>query len=191
MWWSIFTVLAPSLFYFSVWQLSFSGQEVSLFATVSPILLGMTSVRTSLSSHSGRTWLQILSILGLVAYQIEHPLLRLLAVTCANISGSLLRAIEWSNQQEAERHGISTSRSVQCRSPLTSLLPVLALGLVVSSLSKLVNHTVNVGTSPLLPHLYSRPVIKADLADCRWSVGRMEQNWHSFGCPCRPGIRHA
>ncbi|KAF8484380.1 hypothetical protein JB92DRAFT_3028987, partial [Gautieria morchelliformis] len=102
MWWSIFTAL-----------LSFSGQEVSLFATVSPILLGMTSVRTSLSTHSGRTWLQILSVLGLVAYKIEHPLLRLLAVTCANVSGSLLRAIEWGNQQEAEKHGIILGRMEQ------------------------------------------------------------------------------
>jgi PGAP2IP, first transmembrane domain len=108
MWWSIFTVLAPSFFYFSVWQLSISGQEVSLISTLSPVLLGMTSVRTSLGTRCGQTSLQILSVLGLVAYRIEGPLLRLLAVTCANVSGSLLRAIEWSDQQEAERHGIST-----------------------------------------------------------------------------------
>ena len=107
MWWSIFTALSQTLFYFSVWELSLSGQEIALFSTLSPILLGVASVRTSLRTRNGQTWLQILSVLGLLAYKIEDPLLRLFAVTFANVSGSLLRAIEWSNPQEAERHGIS------------------------------------------------------------------------------------
>lgn len=118
MWWSIFTVLAPSLFYFSVWQLSISGQEISLISTLSPFLLGSHSVRTVLSTRRGQTLLHISSVLGLVAYRIDGPLLRLLAVAWANASGSLLRAIEWSDQQEAERHGISTSLLPQVRRSL-------------------------------------------------------------------------
>ena len=116
MWWSIFTALAPSFFYFSVWQLSVSGQEIALISTLSPIFLGVSSVRAFLGTHRGRTWLQILSVLGLLAFKTESPPLRLVIVTCANILGSLLKAIEWGDQQEAKRHGMSKLRSTQRQS---------------------------------------------------------------------------
>ncbi|KAF8588899.1 hypothetical protein K439DRAFT_1334281 [Ramaria rubella] len=125
-WWTIFTSLAPSLFYFSVWQLSISGQEISLISTLSPVFLGVGSVRAVLNTRSGRTGLQALSIVGLIAYKLEDPSMRLFAVSIANISGSLLKAVEWSEPQNAERNGI-----------------VLVLGLIISSLSKLVNNSVN------------------------------------------------
>jgi len=105
-WWSVFTILVPSLFYFSVWQLAIAGQEISITATLSPILLGSPSIFPVLESQKGRIWLQGLCLFGLSGYIIEFPLLRLLVVTIANVSGSLLKALEWSKPSDATRNGL-------------------------------------------------------------------------------------
>ncbi|KAF8515385.1 Frag1/DRAM/Sfk1 family-domain-containing protein [Hysterangium stoloniferum] len=125
-WWSIFTVLAPSLFYFSVWQLSISGQEISLLSTLSPILLVSPSILSALNTHKGRTWMYLGCTVGLIAYITNYPLLRLLAVSLANVLGSIVKALEWSDTSKIERHAF-----------------VLTLGLIMASLSKLINHSVN------------------------------------------------
>ncbi|KIJ52651.1 hypothetical protein M422DRAFT_74128 [Sphaerobolus stellatus SS14] len=125
-WWSIFTVLAPSLFYFSVWELAIAGSELSLISILSPILLGSPSISTMLGTHTARTWLQGICLFGLTGYITDFPFLRLLVVSIANISGSLLRALEWSDPSDAARNVI-----------------VFMLGLIASALSKFVNRTVN------------------------------------------------
>lgn len=102
-WWSVFTVLAPSLFYFSVWKLSVSGQEISLASMLSPFLLG--SDFSYLNNHRGKTTLQLVIVLSLIAYAFDSPLIRLVTVSLGNIAGSILKALEW--RDPSSRHGIS------------------------------------------------------------------------------------
>jgi len=136
----------------------------------------------------------MLSIIGLVAYKFEDPLPRLFAVGFANICGALLKAVEWSDEKQAERHGLGRLSPSACQHSVIhkyTFLSVLALGLVISSLSKLVNHSNNVSVAAMLLHdIYSRVVISACLAYCEWSIGRLEQNGHHLSCPCRLGVRH-
>src|SRR5260221_5946430 len=50
--WSLFTALIPSLFYFSVWQLSIAGSELALFSVVSPALLSLAIPSSSSTSRT-------------------------------------------------------------------------------------------------------------------------------------------
>lgn len=137
------TVLIPSLFYFSVWELSIAGQEISLISLLSPILLAYSSISSKLYTPAGRILLQGICVSGLAAYMIPSPLGRLLVIAAANVSGSLIRAIEWSESPDAYRQG--TGEYVAFKYVYLYTLPaVLILGLMASSLSKLLNHTVNV-----------------------------------------------
>lgn len=94
--WSVFTALAPTLFYFSVWELGIAGHELSLLATLSPILLNIQIVLDIASSRVGRTLLYLVSFVGLAAYALESPLARLFAVMFANTAVSIGYAVDWS-----------------------------------------------------------------------------------------------
>ena len=94
--WSVFTSLAPTFFYFSIWKLAIAGPEASLLCTLSPILLGIPSIRLFLTSRRGRIASHLLSLLGLAAYRLDDPLHRLLLVNAANIFACALAAVEWS-----------------------------------------------------------------------------------------------
>ncbi|EGN98994.1 hypothetical protein SERLA73DRAFT_54796 [Serpula lacrymans var. lacrymans S7.3] len=82
--WSIFTSLIPTIFYFSVWELAISGPELALLATLSPVLLGIAPLHAWASTLKGRVVLHILSLIGIGAYALHKPLHRLYAVTFAN-----------------------------------------------------------------------------------------------------------
>ncbi|KAJ7931407.1 Frag1/DRAM/Sfk1 family-domain-containing protein [Mycena leptocephala] len=71
--WSIFTSLIPTLFYFSVWELGIAGHELALLSTLSPIFLSVTPVLTWAKSRDGSTTLHILSLLGLAAFSLTSP----------------------------------------------------------------------------------------------------------------------
>ena len=94
--WSVFTSLAPTLFYFSIWKLAIAGPEASLLCTLSPILLGIPSVHLFLTSRWGRTASHLVSLVGLVAYRFNSPLHRLWLVNVANVFACALAAVEWS-----------------------------------------------------------------------------------------------
>ncbi len=94
--WSLFTALAPTLFYFSVWELGIAGHELSLLATLSPILLGIQIVLDVASSRIGRNALYLVSYVGLAAYALGSPLVRLFAVMFANIAVGIGFAVDWS-----------------------------------------------------------------------------------------------
>ena len=94
--WSVFTSLTPTLFYFSVWKLAIAGPEASLLCTLSPILLGIPSVHSILASRRGRIASHLLSIVGLAAYRFDDPLHRLWLVNIANVFACALAAVEWS-----------------------------------------------------------------------------------------------
>ena len=112
--WSVFTSLPPTLFYFSIWKLAIAGPEASLLCTLSPVLLGIPSIRLFLVSRRGRIASHLFSLVGLAAYRFDDPLYRLLLVNMANIFACALAAVEWSGADSFYRgigHSIpSTSR---------------------------------------------------------------------------------
>ncbi|KAJ7284841.1 Frag1/DRAM/Sfk1 family-domain-containing protein [Mycena rebaudengoi] len=67
--WSIFTSLIPTLFYFSVWELGISGHELALLSTLSPIFLCMTPLLSWARSRDGSTTLHSVSLLAAVVNQ--------------------------------------------------------------------------------------------------------------------------
>ena len=100
--WSTFTALIPSLFYFSVWELGIAGQELALLVTLSPILLGIPPFKEWAYSKEGRSILRGLSLVGLAAFVSKSPVVRLFLVTFANFAASLGAAVEWfgGNQED-------------------------------------------------------------------------------------------
>ncbi|KAJ3556781.1 hypothetical protein NM688_g1829 [Phlebia brevispora] len=133
--WSVFTSLTPTLFYFSIWELALAGSELTLLATLSPIVLGIPFVLTIFSTRAGRTVLHVLSLTGLGAYVLTSPAHRLFAVTFANFALFIGWAIDWSVPMSSIGYqGIITG-----------------LGLFLSSLSKHANH----GNNPVWPFVHA------------------------------------
>jgi hypothetical protein len=95
--WSIFTSLIPTLFYFSVWELGIAGHELALLSTLSPVLLGISPIFEWARTQAGRSFLHLLSFCGLAAFALSSPLHRLLLVTFANISAVLRLAVDWTD----------------------------------------------------------------------------------------------
>lgn len=95
--WSIFTSLAPSLFYFSVWELAIAGHELALVTSLSPILLAITPFMDWCRTRSGRTIFHLLSLTGLAAFAINSPLYRLLVVSFANAVAWVGAAVDWTD----------------------------------------------------------------------------------------------
>ncbi|GLB40582.1 putative frag1/DRAM/Sfk1 family protein [Lyophyllum shimeji] len=126
--WSIFTSLIPTLFYFSVWELGIAGHELALLSTLSPFLLGIPPLLRWARTRGGQTTLRLLEFVALAAYALESPGLRLLAVAPGIAVLVLRQAAKWSADEDAdsEYQGI-----------------LMGLGLVVAALSKHLNHSNN------------------------------------------------
>lgn len=82
--WSTFTALIPSLFYFSVWELGVSGQELALLSLLSPALL-VSSLAVHLSTRMGQVMAYYAQFGALVAFLSSSPVVRLgvVAISCA------------------------------------------------------------------------------------------------------------
>ncbi|KAJ6607371.1 Frag1/DRAM/Sfk1 family-domain-containing protein [Mycena sp. CBHHK59/15] len=132
--WSIFTSLIPTLFYFSVWELGISGHELALLSTLSPVLLSAAPLLSWARSCGGSTTLRCLSLLGLAAYSLDKPAYRLLLVSFASVAAVMVEAVNWSGADAA-------SQSI-----------LTGLGLLLSSLSKHANHSNN----PVWPFVNSK-----------------------------------
>ncbi|KAF9466466.1 Frag1/DRAM/Sfk1 family-domain-containing protein [Collybia nuda] len=126
--WSVFTSLIPTLFYFSVWELGIAGQELALLSTLSPVFLGIAPLLAWTRTRGGLTTLHLLSFTGLAAYALEEPLHRLLVVTPATGAVVMRQVVEWAGVEAVDvgYQGV-----------------LMGLGLLVSSLSKHVNHSNN------------------------------------------------
>ncbi|KAJ6513352.1 Frag1/DRAM/Sfk1 family-domain-containing protein [Mycena sanguinolenta] len=129
--WSIFTSLIPTLFYFSVWQLGIAGHELALLATLSPIFLSVTPLLSWAKTRDGATTLNTLSLLGLVAFPLNNPVHRLGLVFLASATVVLKQVTNWA------------APDVEYQSILT------ALGFLLSSVLKQANHSNN-PVSPLV-----------------------------------------
>jgi hypothetical protein len=111
--WSIFTSLITTLFYFSVWRLALSGSELSLLCLLSPALLGIGPLRTWALTRSGRVTLRAVAILtGLGSYALNSPIRRLFVVNFANVVLLIGQTVDWS----AGKDGYQGLREYQLRS---------------------------------------------------------------------------
>ncbi|KIY44119.1 hypothetical protein FISHEDRAFT_51837 [Fistulina hepatica ATCC 64428] len=133
--WSVFTALIPTLFYFSIWELAIAGHEVALFCVLSPWFLSIPPLRSWALSHGGQTVLHLASIGGLTAYSFALPLHRLFVAAPAAVCAMLRMAAQWTGETD--------DKGVVYHAILTGL------GLLVSGLSKHANH----GNNPLWPLL--------------------------------------
>ncbi|KAG6844286.1 hypothetical protein H0H87_008155 [Tephrocybe sp. NHM501043] len=134
--WSIFTSLIPTLFYFSVWELGIAGHELALLSTLSPFLLGIDGLFGWATSREGQMALWLVGLVpGLGAVVLQSPVLRLLAVAPAMAVVVLGQVSKWTRSFGDGEDGIS-----------------MALGLIVASLSKHLNHSNN----PMWPFINSR-----------------------------------
>ncbi|KAF5392189.1 hypothetical protein D9757_001378 [Collybiopsis confluens] len=131
--WSIFTSLIPTLFYFSVWELAIAGSELALFSTLSPLLLSIPPVLAWARTRGGQATFQFLSFAAVGAYIIEKPLHRLLIVAPATSAAMIPRVITWMDNPSYQ-----------------SLMT--GLGLMLASLSKHTNHSNN----PVWPFIDER-----------------------------------
>ncbi|KAF9256349.1 hypothetical protein L218DRAFT_911394 [Marasmius fiardii PR-910] len=122
--WSIFTSLIPTIFYFSVWELGISGSELVFTASLSPIFLGIFPFRVWASTRTGITTLHFLSFSGLAAFALRNPTHRLFVVGPATAIAIMRQVVDW------RLH------------PLYSSM-MTALGFTLSSLLKHANHSNN------------------------------------------------
>ncbi|KAG7089727.1 hypothetical protein E1B28_011382 [Marasmius oreades] len=131
--WSIFTSLVPTIFYFSVWELGISGSELAFLASLSPIFLGIFKIRVWASTRAGIAMLHFLSFSGLVAFSLRSPTHRLFVVAPATAIAAIRQVVDW------RLH------------PLYSSF-MTALGFTLSSFLKHSNHSNN----PVWPIVDSR-----------------------------------
>jgi len=136
--WSIFTSLGVSIWYFPLWHMGISGFEAVLFVTVSPFLLGIPAVRSFVANRSSS--LHFASLIALAAYLVRDPTNRLMCVGL----GLGISNLTWTGQFH---HAAVTNPARFQRYTL-----VFALGLVLSSIAKMACYANN----PIWP------IMKAD-----------------------------
>ncbi|KAK0495256.1 Frag1/DRAM/Sfk1 family-domain-containing protein [Armillaria luteobubalina] len=132
--WSIFTSLTPTLFYFSVWELGIAGHELALLSVLSPFLLSVDPLLRWARTRPAQIFLHFLSLSGLVAYLLQKPLQRLFVVAFATSMAVLRQTADWAASDEYATGYQSMTTG---------------LGLLLSSLLKHANHSNN----PVWPFL--------------------------------------
>ncbi|KAJ2926820.1 hypothetical protein H1R20_g10260, partial [Candolleomyces eurysporus] len=152
--WSLFTALIPTLFYFSIWELGIAGQEFTLLTLLTPFFLPTTPFFLPANAETGiKTWFQMLrskkgqTIASLVQYAAlgawtsDSPVVRLgiVGLSCATMIQR--EVVLWAGLVKGE--GKAQGRGVRYWSVM------VVLGFVSASLSKHVNH----GNNPIWPFI--------------------------------------
>ena len=160
--WTLLTSLIPTLFYFSVWELAISGQEIAVFSVLSPLLLSLKSPKHYLFSskgqrqdtlldyvttRGGQVAMHLTSVVGLAAYAIPSPLGRLFAVSFATIIATLRQVVVWAGMVEGE-NDVGYQAVGKLRHPSLCILRangsiVFGLGVTLSSVLKQANRSNN------------------------------------------------
>ncbi|KAH9855186.1 Frag1/DRAM/Sfk1 family-domain-containing protein [Lenzites betulinus] len=126
--WSVYTALMPTLFYFSVWELGFAGHKLALLATLAPAVLGIPPLWGWAAVREGRAILHGLMLVGLAVYVVPSPLGRLFLVAFASANAVVGATVDWLGGEGKD---------------VVYQAIVAGLGFLVSSLSKHANHTNN------------------------------------------------
>lgn len=122
---------------FPLWHMGLSGYEVAIMSSVSPFLLGIPVIRSLVIKHIRIA--HLLSLVGLLAYLIPSPELRLLAVGL----GVAMSCLSWSATLYAER--LQSAR-------LESRILAWSVGLIASSIAKFAFWTSN----PVWPIMHAQ-----------------------------------
>lgn len=126
--WSNLTSIGLLVWYFPLWYMGISGYEVMIMVSVSPVFLGIPFVRSLVIKNI--RWVHMLSLAGLLAWNVKDPASRLFTVGFANFMGCLA----WTTTWYAERKNPSR---------LQAKILAWGIGLILSSISKFANHTNN------------------------------------------------
>lgn len=129
------TSLGLMVWYFPLWYMGISGYEVAIMATVSPSLLGISSVRRLVMRNLPAV--QATSIFGLLAYLWVGPHGRLLAVFLGVWQGCLAWVATWTSVRGNP-------------AKLEASITAWTIGLIASSIAKFANHSNN----PLWPIMH-------------------------------------
>jgi hypothetical protein len=125
--WTLLTSLPVTLFYFSIWKLALAGPEFSSLTALSPLLLGFPPVLSFAVSRGGRTVLAgIAGAIGIGLWWAESMWVRLGAAMIGVFCTAIRWAGEWQSDVDRGYHAV-----------------VFLLGLILSSLSKHLNHGNN------------------------------------------------
>ncbi|KXH30196.1 Frag1/DRAM/Sfk1 family protein [Colletotrichum salicis] len=134
--WSMLTSLGVLVWYFPLWHMGISGYEAFVMSTILPAISGIRSVR-SLVVNNQRA-IHLISLVGLLAYQVLDPAYRLFTVGFAVATSCLgWTAAFWSERAHQSR--------------LESRIMAWTLGLVASSTAKFMWWTNN----PLWPVMHA------------------------------------
>ncbi|KAF9954576.1 hypothetical protein BGZ65_003934 [Modicella reniformis] len=119
--WSMLTSLPLMIWYFPLWHMGLSGYEAFLFCNISAVFLGLNFIRRGIERAKG--FVHLLSLVGVVSYQIADPAKRLIAVA----AGFSLSLLTWGATLFGQRHQNGRAE----RGVLT-----LALGLILHNVVK-------------------------------------------------------
>ena len=134
--WSVLTSLGVTIWYFPLWHMGISGYEALVMSTVSPFLLAARPVRALAARH--QRLFHLLSLVGLAAYKVRSPVLRLFAVAF----GVWMQCLAWAATLSAD--SVHTAR-------LESRVLAWSVGLLASSIAKFAWHTNN----PIWPIMHA------------------------------------
>jgi endonuclease/exonuclease/phosphatase family metal-dependent hydrolase len=134
--WTILTSLGVTIWYFPLWHMGISGYEVFVMAPAAPVWLAVPSFRSFVIKNI--RYVQLTSLVGLLAWLAQNTVLRLVMVGFATSMG----CISWAATWYAERNNSAR---------LQSRIIAWSAGLILSSVAKFANHTNN----PLWPILHS------------------------------------
>ncbi|EFQ97553.1 calcofluor white hypersensitive protein [Nannizzia gypsea CBS 118893] len=126
--WSTLTSLGVVVWYFPLWNMGISGYEAFVMVSISPLLLAMPGIR-SFAVRNVKV-LHLLSLSGLLAYQVQYPSYRLFLVGFSVAMGCLTwAAIFYGERSQPGR--------------LETRVTAWTVGLLASSLMKYACHTNN------------------------------------------------
>ncbi|KAI7864413.1 Frag1/DRAM/Sfk1 family-domain-containing protein [Spinellus fusiger] len=84
--WSLLTALALLIWYFPLWYMGISGYEAFLFITITPMILGIRSLRRFVATY--HACFHALSLVGIASFWARDPALRLI-LTATGLAISL------------------------------------------------------------------------------------------------------
>ncbi|KAI1325588.1 Frag1/DRAM/Sfk1 family protein [Xylariaceae sp. FL0255] len=126
--WSMLTSLGLVIWYFPLWHMGISGYEAFVMSTISPLLLGIKLFRSIIKRKS--QFCHLLSLAGLLAWQVKDPATRLYVVSF----GVLMSCLSWAAT-------FSSAAAYQAR--LESKILAWAVGLILLSTAKFAWRTNN------------------------------------------------
>lgn len=91
--WSMLTSLGLCVWYFPLWHMGISGYEALVMCTITPFLLGIGPLRRLVVQNL--RIVNILSLSGLLAYQVHSPLYRLFIVSFSVAMSCLAWTATW------------------------------------------------------------------------------------------------